>query len=476
MDESLNLSQQQRLQQKLSPLQVRFGKMLEMTGPELEDEVRRVLDDNPALTEVDNDETNSVDHLDAFNETAEQVQMADYANDDELPPQLYATASGHDYVEPFAADTSVTMLDAIVEQLAELPLSPQQQQIGIYVAGNIDDNGYLVRDVTAMADDIEVHTGRYVSPQQVQQVLDIVRSLDPPGIGAVDLRDCLLLQLRRRKPSATRDTAIEIITHYFDIFSLKHYPRLLSSLGITEPQLKDALALIRQLNPKPGSLLQIDTNYERTHHIVPDFAVEVDGDIVTVSLPNRIPELAIESTFSLEAEPKATTSSAQSAAMFVKQKRDEALDFMRLLKMRQNTLLRIMEAVVELQRDFFVKGACANTALIHPMILKDVAALTGYDLSVISRATAGKYVATPAGVYPLKMFFNERTNDVDDTSAHEIMNVILEIINSEDKKHPLSDDAITQQLQKRGYDIARRTVAKYRERMAIPVGRLRREL
>lgn len=475
MEESLNLSQQQRLQQKLSPLQVRFGRMLEMTGPELEDEVRHVIDENPALAPADNEM--AVTDSGEFSETAEQIQMADYAGEDDLPPQFYGSSAyqSDDSADPFVADTSVTLLDTLSEQLAEMPLTPTQLLIGRYVAGNLDDNGYLTRDVAAMAADIEAHTGSYVPVADVQKMLNVVRTLDPAGIGAVDLRDCLLLQLRRRQPSASRDLALEIITHYFDLFSRKHYQRLTAALNVSEPELKEALSLIRQLNPKPGSLIQPDINDERTHHIIPDFLVEADGDQVSVSLQNRVPELAIESTFTVEAEPRQTTPSAQSAAMFVRQKREEALDFMRLLKMRQNTLLRVMEAIVRLQRDFFVKGECADTSLIKPMILKDVAALTGFDLSVISRATAGKYVATSAGIYPLKMFFNERTNDTDDTSAHEIMNALRQIIDSEDKQNPLSDDAITAQLQARGYEIARRTVAKYRERMDIPVGRLRRE-
>lgn len=475
MEESLNLSQQQRLQQKLSPLQVRFGRMLEMTGPELEDEVRHVIDENPALAPADNEM--AVTDSESFNETAEQIQMADFAGEDDMPPQFYGSSSYQtdDSVDPFVADTSVTLLDTLSEQLSEMQLTPTQLLIGRYVAGNLDDNGYLTRDVAAMAADIEAHTGSYVPASDVQHMLDVVRTLEPAGIGAVDLRDCLLLQLRRRQPSASRNLALEVITHYFDLFSRKHYNRLATALDVSESDLKDALEMIRQLNPKPGSLIQPDINDERTHHIIPDFLVEIDGDRVCVSLQNRVPELAIESTFTVESEPRQTTPSGQSAAMFVRQKREEALDFMRLLKMRQNTLLRVMEAVVSLQRDFFIKGACADTSLIKPMILKDVAALTGYDLSVISRATAGKYVATPGGVYPLKMFFNERTNDTDDTSAHEIMNALRLIVDGEDKQHPLSDDAITARLQERGYEIARRTVAKYRERMGIPVGRLRRE-
>lgn len=475
MEESLNLSQQQRLQQKLSPMQVRFGRMLEMTAPELEDEVRYALDENPALVAADSDIISG--ESDSFDETPEQVQMADYANDDELPSHYSSGGySAAETVEPFAADTSVTLLDSLSQQLAEMPLSATDQLIGRYVAGNLDDNGYLTRDVPSMATDIEVHTGQYVPAARVQKMLDVVRSLEPAGVGAVDLRDCLLLQLRRLKSSAARDNAIEIITHYFDLFSLKHYHRLATSLGLDENELKQALDLIRQLNPKPGSLIQVDTNDERTHHIIPDFSVEVDGDTATVSLLNKVPELAIESTFTVEAEPKGSAATDRQAALFVRQKRDEALEFMRLLRMRQNTLLRVMEAIVKLQREFFVTGACADTSLIKPMILKDVSALTGYDLSVISRATAGKYVATQAGVYPLKMFFNERTHESTDTTAHEIMNVLRNVVEQEDKNHPLSDDAITTELQKRGYDIARRTVAKYRERMGIPVGRLRREL
>lgn len=480
MEESLNLSQQLRLQQKLSPLQVCFGRMLEMTCPEFEDEVQRMLDDNPALASADTQLAADTFDAGQFDETAEQVQLADYANDDEVPPQFYGASgyqgTGAGFVEPMATDTSVTLLDTIEQQLAELRLSERELQIGRYVAGNLDDNGYLTRDVFSMALDIDEHTGINVSTGQVQHMLDIIRTLDPPGVGAVDLRDCLILQLRRKPESRLQKLALEIVVHYFDLFSLKHYKKLVSALNVSEAELKDALNIIRQLNPKPGSFLQSDANDEKTHHIIPDFSVEIDGDTVTVSLLNRVPELAVETSFTVEAEPKAAGRSQTQAVAFVRQKREEAMEFMRLLKMRQNTLLRVMEAIVKLQRDFFVDGACSDTSLIRPMILKDVSALTGYDLSVISRATAGKYVATPAGVYPIKLFFNERTNDTDDTSAHEIMSALRKIVEEEDKGHPLSDDSITALLQAKGYDIARRTVAKYRERMGIPVGRLRKEI
>ncbi|WP_302982983.1 RNA polymerase sigma-54 factor [uncultured Muribaculum sp.] len=460
MEESLNLSQQLRLQQKLSPLQVRFGRMLEMTGPEFEDEVQRMLDDNPALASADTQLAADTFDAGQFDETAEQVQLADYANDDEVPPQFYGASgyqgTGAGFVEPMATDTSVTLLDTIEQQLAELRLSERELQIGRYVAGH--RGGGKARQQGAW------HYGA------------IIRTLDPPGVGAVDLRDCLILQLRRKPESRLQKLALEIVVHYFDLFSLKHYKKLVSALNVSETELKDALNMIRQLNPKPGSFLQSDANDEKTHHIIPDFSVEIDGDTVTVSLLNRVPELAVETSFTVEAEPKAAGRPQTQAVAFVRQKREEAMEFMRLLKMRQNTLLRVMEAIVKLQRDFFVDGACSDTSLIRPMILKDVSALTGYDLSVISRATAGKYVATPAGVYPIKLFFNERTNDTDDTSAHEIMSALRKIVEEEDKGHPLSDDSITALLQAKGYDIARRTVAKYRERMGIPVGRLRKEI
>ena len=463
-------------------MQVEFGRMLELTGPEVEDEVRRVLDENPALEQRDNDDVQqnlTEDSSETFNETAEDVQIADYRDEDDIPDyRLEARNHSADdkYFEPIAVDSTDTLIDMLEGQLMEFDLDDIQLAVAQYIIGNLDDNGYLTRSISAICDDLAFNAGLDIPLNDIKKVFDVVRSLDPAGVGAVDLRDCLLLQLQRKKSTNATKIAVEIIKDYFDLFSKKHYDRMKTSLGITAEELKEAMAIITSLNPKPGSLVSGGSN-DRTRHIIPDFSVEADTDNgnITLTLLNRIPELQIEATFSEEAceIPTNASRSQREAATFIKQKRDEASNFIKILKMRQDTLYRVMSAIVKLQREFFMSD---DESRIRPMILKDIAAITGHDLSVISRATAGKYVMTQRGIYPLKLFFNERPKDDEDTSSHEILAVLKEIISNENKNKPLSDEAITQILIEKGYDIARRTVAKYREKLGLPVARLRKEL
>ncbi len=475
MEESLSLSQQQRLQQRLSPLQVKFVKMLEMSGPEVEDEVQRALDDNPALEAADINEPVSED---SFNESAEELRIADYASEDEIPSyrlEAHNHSSSDGYYEPVAVDSSSTLIDTLAAQLAEYNLSDRDRKTAMYVIGNLDDNGYLTRDSASIACDIEEQTGQPTTAADVKRMLDLVRRMEPAGVGAVDLRDCLLLQLRRRKPSPAVKTATEIVSHYFDLFSRKHYDRLASATGSSPTELRAAIDIIRTLNPKPAGVIGDDPAEERTRHIIPDFSVEIDDGDLHLTLLNNIPELQIEETFRENDMPERNdTPREREASLFIRQKRDEATEFIKLLRMRQETLFNVMGAIAKIQRDFFMSGD--DESKLKPMILKDISAITGYDLSVISRATAGKYVATPYGVHPLKMFFNERPKDNDDTSSHEILSTIREIIEAEDKNKPLSDEAITAAISAKGYEIARRTVAKYREKLGIPVARLRKEL
>lgn len=475
MEESLSLSQQQRLQQRLSPLQVKFVKMLEMSGPEVEDEVQRALDDNPALEAADINEPVSED---SFNESAEELRIADYAGEDEIPSyrlEAHNHSSSDAYYEPVAVDSSSTLIDTLAAQLAEYNLSDRDRKTAMYVIGNLDDNGYLTRDSASIACDIEEQTGQPTTAADVKRMLDLVRRMEPAGVGAVDLRDCLLLQLRRRKPSPAVKTATEIVSHYFDLFSRKHYDRLASATGSSPTELRAAIDIIRTLNPKPAGVIGDDPAEERTRHIIPDFSVEIDDGDLHLTLLNNIPELQIEETFRENDMPERNdTPREREASLFIRQKRDEATEFIKLLRMRQETLFNVMGAIAKIQRDFFMSGD--DESKLKPMILKDISAITGYDLSVISRATAGKYVATPYGVHPLKMFFNERPKDNDDTSSHEILSTIREIIEAEDKNKPLSDEAITAAISAKGYEIARRTVAKYREKLGIPVARLRKEL
>lgn len=476
MKERLTQTLAQRQQQTLSPSQVRFVRLLEMNGPEIEEEVRRELDDNPALEVVEKEVTPA----EPFGESAEQLQLADYRSEDDIPSYRFEarnhSAGGDGRPEPVAVESGLSLYDSLMEQLGHSGLDNRDIEIARYIAGNIDDNGYMTRSLASIADDIAVTLGLDVSDEYIRSIYDKVRELDPPGVGATDLRDCLLLQLRRRPRSEAVDNAIEIVAHYFDLFSLKHYDRLRSALGITTDQLRDAVEVITSLNPKPGSALE-GGGSDMARQVYPDFNVEVDGDDITLTLLNNIPDLQIESTFATDDDVDAVvaeTRRQRDARAFIRARRDDAASFIRLLKMRQATLYRVMSAIVKLQRRFFITG---DESDLRPMILKDVAAITGDDLSVISRVTAGKYVATASGVYPLKFFFNERHNDDDDdASTHEILAAIRSIVDSEQHSSPLSDEAITRLLSDRGYRIARRTVTKYRERLGIPVARLRRRL
>lgn len=475
MREKLTQTLAQRQQQTLSPSQVRFVRLLEMNGPEIEEEVRRELDDNPALEIADP----VVQTTESFDESAEQLQLADYGSEDDIPSyRLEARnhSGGFDRAaDPVVAESGISLYDSLMEQIGHSGLDSRDIEIARYIVGNIDDNGYMTRSLPAIADDIAVALGVDIDTGHIRAIYDKVRELDPAGVGATDLRDCLLLQLRRRRPSPAVDTATEIVAHYFDLFSLKHYDRLRSATGASPEALREAIEVITSLNPKPGSAVEGGTS-DMARQVWPDFSVEVDGDEITLTLLNNIPELRIESTFAGDDDLDsvvAETRRQRDARAFIRTRRDDAASFIRLLKMRQATLYRVMAAIVKIQRRFFLSG---DESDLRPMILKDVANLTGDDLSVISRVTVGKYVATASGVYPLKFFFNERRKDDDDASTYEILAAIRTIVDGENHSAPLSDEAITRLLEKRGYAIARRTVTKYRERLGIPVARLRRQL
>ncbi|MCM1077702.1 MAG: RNA polymerase factor sigma-54 [Bacteroides sp.] len=477
MKGSLKLSLTQKMQQRLSPLQMHFVRLLEMSGPEIEDEVRREVDDNPALEIVDSGEAMSPD--DDFNESAEDLQLADYRDEDEIPSYRLGTRNTQpddSYLEPVVVADEGSLGDNLIRQLAETDISETDMSIARYIIGNLDDNGYLTRTLTQILDDLAINAGIDVDMDRLRKIVARVRALDPAGVCAYDLRDCLALQLQRMKPSPTRDLALEIVEHYFDIFSLRHFDRLASMLGVDRDRLRDADELIRSLNPKPGGQLGDSEGDEKSRHIIPDFIVEVDGENLTLTLVNNIPELAIERSFASDGHGFIGGSSSklrQEARMFINRKREEAGEFIELLRFRQETLYKVMQAIVKLQHDFFMSD---DESTLRPMILKDVSAETGFDLSVISRATAGKYVATSGGVYPLKFFFNEKVGTDEESSSHEILAALRSIISAENPSHPLSDDAIMKMLTEKGYDIARRTVAKYRERLGIPVARLRKKI
>lgn len=471
--ESLRQVQQQALQQRLNIQNVALGRLLEMNMVQFEDEVRRELDDNPAL-ELKNGETDK--ETDDFNETPEQLQLADYADADDIPyyklEALNHEAGGTAF-DPASVmpDDSDSVLDILLRRLSnETELQPDELNVARYIIGNLDSNGYLTRSLEDIADDMAINEGIEVSRNKLIKAFEAVRALEPAGIGAIDLRDCLLLQLDRLELTPEVLTAILIIKDNFELFAKKHYDRLGNAVGTSASDLERALRLIQSLNPKPAASLA--GTPDSSPHIIPDFILDYDAmtELFTVSLSGRQPDLGIEESFS--ATHQAGERGSSEADAFIKKKRDEATSFIKLAEMRGATLLAIAKTIVSKQSAFFASG---DPAEIRPMILKDISAVTGLDISIISRAVAGKYILAPHGVYPLKYLFNERSSASSDTSSLEILEAIKKLINSEDKSSPLTDQELTEKLQASGYDIARRTVAKYRERLGYPVGRLRKQ-
>lgn len=462
-----------------------------MNGPEFEEEIRKALEEMPAL-EADSAEhseglrsDSQTEDGDNFNESERDIQLADYRTDDDIPEYLSrqfnrrTQALPEDYYEPVVVDNEESLAEHLLRQLDELHISDDERFIAKYIIGNLDDNGYLARHPSAIADDIAVTTGRIYAADMVRDVWQLVRELDPPGIGAFDLRDCILLQINRLPHTVESRAALEIARDYFDLLAKKHYQKIMTAMEIDEQLLKKALDVITHLNPKPASLLE-STGGGRARAVIPDFLVESDGaDNLTLTMLNRVPELSVEQTFAEDTPlPAASDRESAKARTFIKQRRDEATDFIKIVEMRQQTLFRVMSAILQFQRQFFLSE---DESQIKPMVLRELADATGLDISVISRATQGKYVMTMRGVYPLKMFFNERrvkdaVQPDDDNTTPKVLAAIREIVDSEDKRHPLSDELITRRLTELGFDIARRTVAKYREKLGYPVGRLRKEL
>ncbi len=480
---SQSLAQHQQQQLRLSPQQVRFGRLLEMSAPEFEDEVIRMLDENPALEKSESD-TAPVPQADdegrEFTESADELQRADYGSDEEVPyyrTQISNRSADDDYYEPVAVDNGPDGYAALEAQLAELDIAPEEREIARYVIGNLDSNGYLSRSPESIADDLAMGVGITVSPAFVRRTIDIVRSLDPAGIAAYDLRDCLLLQLRRMPDESAVRNALKVLSEYFDLFSKKHFDRIRSALKLSGRDFEEVMKLIRSLNPKPGALLEMAGADDRMSHISPDFEVMIDPDgTISATLLSHAPDLSISPDFSISRidsieKHNGGDKRMAEAAAFLRERYDAASEFIDMAARRNETLRKVMQAVIKLQYDFFLTN---DRSKLRPMVLRDIRDLTGLDLSVISRATSGKYAMTPGGMVSLKSLFSESVNEEGNLSAHFIEASIRKLIEAEDKAKPLSDEAICAMLKDNGLDVARRTVAKYRERMGIPVARLRR--
>lgn len=481
--ESLELEQRQRLQQRMSPLQVRLMRLIESSRTAVEEEVRRELDDNPALEARDPagdaPEPQRDEEGNAYTETGDDLQRADYRDDDDTP---YYLRKARNYSPDDEAPSTVvvaeeSLIDHLTEQLADFDLTPQQRAFAEYVIGEIDSNGYLRTTPDDIAYDITIATGIEISETQTRDAIATVRRLDPPGIAAHDLRDCLLLQLSRLEPSPDVSLAFTIVDKHFEEFSKRHFPRLASLTHTGADDISRACDIIRGLNPKPGSAFASTRSEQHSQQVIPDFEIDTDGDTITLTMPNDIPELHIEESFDrmYHSQPKGNpTRTELEAAAYTKQKYEEASGFIRILRQRQSTLLSVMSAIIDMQRDYFLTG---DEQLLRPMVLRDIAERCGRDVSVISRATAGKYVATPWGTIELRHLFSEGLahESGNEVSARKVKAIIKELTDAEDKHNPLSDERICLALQEQGYDIARRTVAKYRDSLGIPVRRLRKE-
>ena len=480
------LQQEQKLQQKLSPQQIQLMRLLELNEPEMEERIKQELVENPALDEAVDGVTDDTANINLNEdgqptESAEQLSLGDYSSEDDIPDYRFGSGgySQEERTEYTPVGGGSTFHEFLMEQLAVRKLSERDCHIAEYIIGNIDDNGYLQRPLDAISDDLIFQIGLDVSTAEIADILQIIQDFEPAGVGASTLQECLLLQLERRSGTPSNMLAFRIVNEMFDAFSKKHYDKIVKALEISEDDLRAAIHEISNLNPKPGSAWSED--YSASEQITPDFEVyEQDGSLVINFISGNIPTLTVSRQYremfeDYNANKQNRTRERRDALLFVKQKLDAAQWFVNAVQQRRKTLLDTITAIVELQKDFFFTGIESD---LRPMVLRDVAERTGYDISTISRATSTKYVQTPFGIYSLKHFFSEgiQNNEGDEVSTREIKHILQECVAQEDKSAPYSDDRLCELLHQKGYPIARRTVAKYREQLGIPVARLRKEL
>ncbi len=482
------LTLQQKLLQKLSPQQIQVIKLLEIPTVQLEQRIKKELEENPVLElETDNPDIPDNEIVSQESEAEKDVDNDEfsfddyYAEDEDIPSyklNISNFSKDDKYVEvPFSVGT--TFHEFLYEQLRMISLSDEDKQLAEYILGNIDEDGYLRRDLMSISDDLAFNMNLDIPEEKLLEILMEIQRFDPPGVGARDLRECLLIQLNRTK-SNNLDLAKEIIKNYFPEFTKKHYTKILTKLDISEEELKEGIDQILKLNPKPGSSYSNPQN-KANQHIVPDFILDnLDGNL-NLSLNQRnVPNLIINDTYlgmlqTLSESQKQKKKNNKDALLFVKQKLDSAKWFIDAIQQRQTTLLLTMSEIINYQKEYFEEG---EETKLRPMILKDIAERTNMDISTISRVSNSKYIQTHFGIYPLKYFFSEGLlkDNGEEVSTREIKKILQECIENEDKYKPLTDEKLAKILKEKSYNIARRTVAKYREQLEIPVARLRKEL
>ncbi len=458
--------------QKLSPLQIQTIKLIELPIQELEQRIRKELEENPVL-----DEDVSKDKDD--DEAPREVSLSEYKDDDPIPSyRLRADNYSKDerpQYNTFSVKESFTQ--SLLEQLGYRNLSEHQYAVGSFLIGSLDDDGYLRRSIDSIVDDLSFRANIETTEDEVLEMLKVIQEFEPAGVGARDLRECLLIQIRFCKKSPAVENATKILKDHFTEFTNKHFQKIMNRMGLTEEELKAAMAKILKLNPSPGG--QIDDSYsDQAQQIIPDFILDYRDGKLELSMPRfSIPELRVNRKYAdlLMEASNSSEREKKDAAAFVKKKLDSAKWFVEAIKQRHNTLSSTMQAIVDYQHDYFIDGDESN---LKPMVLKDIAEKTGFDISTISRVVNSKYIETHFGIYSLKYFFSEglENQDGEEVSTRELKKALQECVDNENKRKPLTDDELVDAMTAKGYKVARRTIAKYRDQLGIPKARLRKEL
>ncbi|WP_454954634.1 RNA polymerase factor sigma-54 [Capnocytophaga gingivalis] len=485
---------QLKLTQKLSPQQIQLMKLVQLPTVAFEQRVKEELDENPALEPSDNEnwdeEEDYEDPFDIGEEAyedsqiiqADAINVDEYLSDDEIPDyRLYSNSynnSDEEYGLPYREELSFHQY--LLDQLSTFRLDDRQHDIAEFLIGSINDNGYIRRSMRDIADDLAFTQNLYTTEEEVERVLKtVIFQMEPAGIGARNLQECLIIQLKHKPQTAITELAIRILEENFDLFSKKHYDKLTQRYDISEEYLKEVVQEIEKLNPKPGSSYSEGGKY--SEQIVPDFTITVNDGQLELSLNGRnTPQLHISQEYTemfktYRDSAEKDKQKQKEAVEFIKQKLDAAKWFIDAIKQRQNTLLVTMNAIMLHQKEYFLTG---DETKIKPLILKDIAESIGMDISTVSRVANSKFVSTPYGTKPVKAFFSEaiKNDEGEDISTHEVKKILQTIIEGEDKRKPYTDDKLMELLKQEGYPIARRTIAKYREQLDIPVARLRKEL
>ena len=458
--------------QKLSPLQIQTIKLIELPVQELEQRIRKELEENPVL---DEDLPNEKEE----DEAPREVSLSDYKDDDPIPGYRLRADNYSKDERPQYSTFSVkeSFAQSLQEQLGYRSLTEHQYAVASFLVGSLDDDGYLRRSIDSIVDDLSFRANVETDEDEVLEMLKVIQEFEPAGVGARDLRECLLLQIKNCKKSPAVENAVKILKNHFNEFTNKHFQKIMTRMDISEEELKAAMAKILKLNPSPGG--QIDDSYtDQAQQIVPDFLLEYRNGELQLSMPRfSVPELKVNRKYAdilIEAANSCEREKKEAAA-FVKKKLDSAKWFVEAIKQRHNTLSSTMQAIVDYQKDYFIDG---DETHLKPMVLKDIAEKTGFDISTISRVVNSKYIETHFGIYSLKYFFSEglENQEGEEISTRELKKALMDCVENENKRKPLTDDELVEKMTEKGYKVARRTIAKYRDQLGIPKARLRKEL